>query len=333
MIDRMSDEGERADEAAGRGRLAFLGPIPRIASWLGGSLALISAVFYAAGYLALRAQLELLGLAGLVSPSNQRFVQEGGRFFLELGLELNTLLSLLILGGLAALVIYGIARPILAWRRRKRPERVGWLRRWAARHHLRLRVIGFVALVITLFALARDPDEFLAPLQISGLLFEPSAPPPSEGTLSDAESLRRLLLSGDEEGLRWRFREYLAFELLALALFLGSWWLAARWRLRLLLTAPFWLVLVIYTLALPMLYGVLRYREAAPVVSVNAEALGRPEGSELFLLERTEEELLLWDPASRRAIWLPFAGVRSAEVLRIDYLVRPGAGAGAGGGA
>ena len=53
--------------------------------WLGGSLAAITAIFYATGYLITRAHLNLLGLHGVLDFDNHYIVQEGGKFFLVVG--------------------------------------------------------------------------------------------------------------------------------------------------------------------------------------------------------------------------------------------------------
>ena len=53
--------------------------------WLGGSLASITAVFYATGYLITRAHLSMLGLHGVLDFDNHYIVQEGGKFFLVVG--------------------------------------------------------------------------------------------------------------------------------------------------------------------------------------------------------------------------------------------------------
>ena len=65
--------------------------------WLSGALAGIGAILYACGYLLSTAQLHLLGLSGLVNYGQERYVEEGGRFLVDvLGLLGEILLNLLI---------------------------------------------------------------------------------------------------------------------------------------------------------------------------------------------------------------------------------------------
>jgi len=53
--------------------------------WLSGSLAGISAVVYACGYLITRAQLHLFGVSGFFPLSADHFMQEGAKFLVVIG--------------------------------------------------------------------------------------------------------------------------------------------------------------------------------------------------------------------------------------------------------
>ena len=64
--------------------------------WVGGSLAGITAVFYACGYLVTRAHMSMLGLYGFVTFDGDHFLQEGAKFLMAIGKELAEILTVAI---------------------------------------------------------------------------------------------------------------------------------------------------------------------------------------------------------------------------------------------
>jgi len=88
--------------------------------WLSGALAGIGAILYACGYLLSTAQLHLLGLSGLVNYGQERYVEEGGRFLIDvLGLLGEILLNLLISAGFVALLVLLVLAPLGYFMRRR----------------------------------------------------------------------------------------------------------------------------------------------------------------------------------------------------------------------
>jgi hypothetical protein len=89
----------------------FVAGIKAFSLWLGGSLAGISAMLYATGYLITRAHLNLLGLYGIVDFGNDYIVQEGAKFFLVIGYSyvLGVILPLLAIAAVAAIVPLALA--------------------------------------------------------------------------------------------------------------------------------------------------------------------------------------------------------------------------------
>ncbi len=287
--------------------------------WLSGSLAGIGAILYAAGYLLTSAQLNMLGLSGLVVYGHDHYVQEGGRFTIAVaGLLGEILLNLLIAAGFLSLPVLLILGPIAYWKR----ERLGltepdWLKRLPERldrkWHGAWRILAIAVLLVLLFATSEDPQSFNAPLAISGLLF--SHETPVDGSLAD------LLLSGNSARLKAFFANSLLMELKAGTLSLLAWHVAAPWRLRLLVTAPFFLIFFLYSLLLPMLYGVLQRQITLPVVTLSVDGpWPGSDAAKLILLNKSDGAFVLWDVESKKVLWLPAGAVRSAQIRQMEPL-------------
>jgi len=102
--------------------------------WLGGSLASITAMFFATGYLITRAHLSMLGLHGVLDFDNHYIVQESGKFFLVVGYSTVSNVALPLLAVLGPAVIAAmVVRHLLGSR----------AQRWHAL--LRSRLPGFGA--------------------------------------------------------------------------------------------------------------------------------------------------------------------------------------------
>lgn len=291
--------------------------------WLSGSLAGIGAILYACGYLLTSAQLHMLGLSGLVNYGHERYVEEGGRFLIAvMGLLGEILLNLLITGGFLALLVLLVIGPLALFKRKRLGAvQAHWQNRLARLNQKwpgAWRGPAFAVLLVLLLATSEDPQTFNAPLAISSLLF--AQPAPAQAGLSG------LLLAGDDARLKAFFANSLLMELKAGTLLLLAWQVAAPWRLRLLLCAPFFLIFLLYTLLLPMLYGVLQRQIRLPVVSLSAAGAWPGSGAEkLFLLNKTEREFVLWDAQAKRVLWLPAAAVQAAEIRQVEPLFAGGA--------
>lgn len=75
--------------------------------WIGGSLAGITAVLYACGYLVTRAHMNMLGLYGFVEFDNDHFLQEGAKFLIVAGYDpaVMTMIFLSIAGLLVGVTV------------------------------------------------------------------------------------------------------------------------------------------------------------------------------------------------------------------------------------
>ena len=289
--------------------------------WLSGSLAGIGAILYACGYLLTSAQLHMLGLSGLVTYGNERYVEEGGRFLIAvMGLLGEILLNLLITGGFLVVLILLIVAPIAYFKREQlRAMQANWQSRlMQLKDNGAWRGSVFALLLVLLLATSEDPQTFNAPLEISSLLFAQAAP--THGSLAG------LLIAGNNTSLKAFFANSLLMELKTGTLLLLAWQVASPWRWRLLLTAPFFLIFLLYTLLLPMLYGVLQRQIRLPVVTLTAASAWPGSSAEkLFLLNKNEHEFVLWDAQAKQVLWLPVTAVQAAQIRQIEPLFAKGA--------
>jgi len=289
--------------------------ITAILGWLSGSLAGVAAFFFACGYLIKRAHLNLLGISALFSFTEEQYMQEGARFIADMADMLaRTALPLLMLA------ISLLAIGLLLWqsrlRRRLDPARA-WLAHLFERRRLACLCAAYGALLILLALLVeREIALFAPPLAVSDLLFLTAEIPQG-----DAGQVREWLLTGDRASLDNLYFNLTLSVFKAGLLLLLAWRVAETWRLRLFLTAPFALAFLLSTLLLPMSYGVLKRPARFPRISVDSDSrmLGSVRG-DLYLLDKTGDEFVVWESAARRVLWVPRDQVKSAEIGQAQFL-------------
>jgi hypothetical protein len=298
--------------------------------WLSGSLAGIAAVLYSFGYLVARAQLNLLGLQGLVAQDADHFLQEGAKFLVVLAADYLSpafpwlyFAGWLLLAALPLLVLVGW----LAARRRQALQQLAdrlALRGTQALQQLpwSWRKLAFAALVLVLLLrLTTHLNPFVDVLAVADILYATPVSSESQGSTE----IRQWLTSPDRADLvllKSRFGELLRGAAEVALVVVAVWYLGAASPWRLWLALPFMVVLVVYTLLLPMAYGVLVRPNEYPLVAVSSDSplLAGVRG-DLFLLRRTGDEFVFWDKAARRVLWVPasqVAGV-SARASRLLF--------------
>lgn len=298
--------------------------VKQFITWIGGALAGLSLLFYAAGYLVYRAHLNMLGLNGVVGYPHEQLLYEGAKFYFTVGAYL---LKMFFVVGIASLVVVILAMLLrqVRWIDRAASSTAMWVRarvaQWNDRRPALLRSCALAVLAV-LFVL--HTDRFFYPLEdlysaIAHLLYVP-APPAGSGVcvvarapgdagesvaaavtlwLQQGEACRRQLLG--------EFRRLLAGYLLLLA---GGYFalrhrsLRSAWVYRV-ATVTLLVYGALYTLLLPAAFGVLVRSPVYPVVSLQG---GAPT---LHLLHRESTTLLVWDPAQRKAAWMPVGGAVS----------------------
>jgi hypothetical protein len=297
--------------------------------WLTTSLAGIAAIFYACGYLVVRAQLNMLGLFGLFEYPREHYLQEGGKFFVAVtGMLIGKLLprmvmmlyvlafvSIIVLLFLAVCYFFRWSGFIERCGRVKSyilamPKGWPWL--WS---FLLLLCFAFILVFYVLDYL----NSFAAVLGVSNLLYG------SSDTISgsdDASLIIRWLLQGDSQRLQLYFLHLIKGELLAIFLLTAAWYTAAVFqKARLWLVSPFIIVSVLYTIFTPMAYGVLVRPTKYAVVFLQwkdepiAEA---PSG--FYLLNKSDREFVIWDRDHKKVLCISTDLVWGSQVSELRPL-------------
>ncbi len=287
-------------------------------TWIGGAVAGLSILFYAAGYLVYRSHVNMLGLNGVVDYPHEQLLYEGAKFYFTVGAYL--LKTFFVVGiALLILVILVMLLRNVGWIDRTALRMGGWMRariaRWNERRPALLRAC-MLALLGVLFVL--HTDRFFYPLEdlysgIEHLLYVPMpAAVPADCAIPDAAgrnagdmvaAVTLWLQQGEQcrRQLLGEFRRLLAGYLLLLTAGYFAFRhheLSRTWVYRV-GTVTLLVYGVLYTLLLPVAFGVLVRSPVYPVVSLK----GGPPA--LHLLHREGQVLLVWDPAARKAAWLP----------------------------
>lgn len=299
--------------------------------WIGASLAGITAVLYACGYLVTRAHLHMLGLYGFVEFNSDHFLQEGAKFFLEVAYDLAevALLFFTAVGIMLVPVVIGsligkrrvlaLLERFTAWRELRRSTQAPRIARG-------LFYGGLFAALIWLTGNSLHPS--YAPLCISDLLYSDDG-----GNECSTDGiphqlslpLQAALRTGDAATLENAFGERLTQAIYLVILACVAWYTVAPWRWRSWLIAPFLVSMGLFLLLLPMDYGVLKRPTVYPVLSLIADAdagvdaAGSPTAT-LFLLDKTDSEFIAWDASARKVVWMPADTLARAEIIRMHDL-------------
>jgi hypothetical protein len=302
--------------------------------WLSGALAGLGALLYACGYLITRAQLHLFGVSGFFPLSADHFMQEGARFFVVIGNKVIETLLAVVAFGLVVTVVVLVAWAACRQWRPDTPSRLaaGLTGVHASAERLHRRLVPWspaisvylLLLAVLVVQLESYRERFTSPLEVSDVLYATAAPDAADAT---RRHVQQWMLAGDRLRLGAYFTDLLDAEIRAALLLLVAWYVTLSLSRRVLLLAPFVITLVLYTLYLPMVYGVLvrptSYNEVALHFRVGHDA---STSGRLFLLSSTDNEFVVWDATLRTVLWIPKTEVLRAEVRRVESLfVRRGA--------
>jgi len=283
-------------------------------TWLAGAATGIAALFYAVGYLSLRAHAELLGLTGFVQFDHDEFLQEGARFFIVAAAAIGQSVLAATAGlGALSLIVLGLRRVALQ-SLAKLPRVISGAARWAPRGR---RVAFAVVALAFLWTLWDDIGAFRSPLCVTSLLYR--APDLSACPKDyDAPAFISRLQEGQSQALQQAFDDLL-FAGLGHAIFLTALaaWLARPWTVRRWLLLPFLLAVGLMLLLLPMTYGVMVKPVRYPRVALTL-ADHSANGERLYLVHRDEHGIVVWDSERRVLVWQPLSAVLRADVEGID---------------
>ena len=288
-------------------------------AWLASSLGAIGAIFYASGFLISTAHLQLLGLSQIMTYSHEHYVQQGGEFMRYIAaywMQAGLLFSIVVV-----LPIFLAANIFQRWTGAEHRRWVSKLQRLLRWERWPWRGIAYLALFGMLGFVCSDPQSFEQPLALSKLLFNPTNPAPK----SAAAALVSKFLSGDTNGLDAAFERLLLPHFLASVLFVFSFFVTQTWAptLRRLAIAPFALVFLLYTILLPMVFGVLKVPVEFPTARVHLSGdTALQDGPRIFLLNKTEKEFILFDQDRRTMIWLPHERIERIEIDGIASILK-----------
>lgn len=285
----------------------------------------VPALLYLAGYAAVAAQVQSLGLANAVAIE-ANYLLVGAEFVATLAVLLGQVLVSITYVGMIAAVVGALL--LLALFRRNEPLR-------SLRQNARIRVLDFDAkwgwrvrlpvltllLVLTLTGL--DARLLIDVSNISNLLFAPAPPASVPNMVRRVHELLTEQSQASNRALRTHLAEVELLMVRAAMLLALAWKAASIFRLRLVLILPFAVVLAFYLFYLPRLYGVMLQPLRFPLVSLRA-ADGRIVhlAPKVFQLRRTEAEFVVWDPSERKVAVVAAQRVDQIEVSAAEPILR-----------
>lgn len=294
----------------------------------------LGVIFYAMGYLINRGHLVVLGIYGLFDASYVELITEGVMFALTIayfiGEVLLPLAALFAVAALTAGLVLWLSRyfGLTAHLRELALPFTHWT------HRPPLNAVLYFALLL-LFLKHYDLyfESFQAPLAITSVLYRANASQNGSDALdaacrspnpSETTQIRCWLEQRNTARALAHFRELFWGEVFAAMLLAGAWRVTVNWRWRLLWVSPFAISFVIYTVYLPMVYGILVDPMEYPVITLDPAAVALVQSSgKLFLLNQTDQNFVLWDSQGKRVLWIPTSQVKWAAILQTENLFGP----------
>lgn len=318
------------------GAKAILSGLKGFFVWLAGSIAGISAVLYAVGFLVTRAHLSMLGLYGFVAYSNDVFLQEGAKFFIVVGHEVlrGTAAPLLSLFAVFAALCFALqpllaATRLAAWCKRRLRGVGDAIYRLGKRMSIPpstlrelLRRAVFVALLFVALEYAGDAlGPSISPLCLSNLLYAGAHVTQCPASLQEqSNQLLAMVTSANSDGLSRAFYDlFYTVATLVIASYL-AWRVAQPWRYRSWFISPLIAVSLLFVILLPMDYGVLQRPVSYPRIELAPDLRHETGRGVLFLMNKGSGEFVLWDESAKQLLWIPTSGLTGAEIKGVEDL-------------
>lgn len=282
--------------------MELLRSLSLLLGWFSGTLVGITACLFAFGYVITAANLRMLGLTEQVVRYDPSIYVVRGSVFLwdiaSVAIHNGTVLAIFAVVALAVFwPLYRLCAPVVA--------RVA---EWIAKHGHVSRGGIVLALYATIFGLMALTFETYYYENLphggrgTGLLFDRNC---GADRASPADGVR----SAD-------FGNVLLATFLVLALVPAAWRLTATMRHRTVLFAPFALVAVAFANLLLTIYGAVRFENTFYEIGIPPSVERGSEPVRLFIVNRTSDEFILWDPAGTELLWLPAQSVDTAHIGR-----------------
>ncbi len=306
--------------------MSILKSITTSIGWLAGSLAAISAVLGGCGFIVVRSHSSLLGLGDFLQYSNHQYVIEGAQFLLytifvanETVLRMGVLLLLTI--GVPFFVYAKSAR--WAKIRDRLKNRMGSLVKKHAWLFLLLACIVLIGLFF--FRLVPFLDDLKKPMTISDLLVADTtalkASDSCKALILDSACIASRIVRGERAQLEgYYFGLLLHYLEAALILFL-IWRLSVNWSRKIIVRLPFAAMFLVFTLLMPMCYGVLvKPAELCPLTLKWKNDFSAIPASDLFILQKSDNAFIAWNHEQRKIVWYPANRVAMAIIGNRQHL-------------
>jgi hypothetical protein len=324
----MTDSVPRLQDAGIPEAIGIVSGLKGFMVWIGGSLAGMTAILYVCGYLITTAHIYTLGLYGLVDFSKDYFLLEGAKFVLavvigiaQIAINPISILAMAIIAPLALAAIFAKTPLTSAWRRLLDWYEPHSATAWATAARFSL----YCTLLITSAVIAFDSLRAISfHLQISDLLYSVIDPGRCRPELIQ---VRDAFLCGRFASLRSAFNAQLWSAIKLIVLSCIAWNVVAKWRWRAWLIGPLLFVTVLLVLLLPMEFGALLKPTRYPVVRIQT-GTSAPQSpvKDQFLIDRSERGFTVWDPSTRRVLWIPAGDVARMETTAVRELFETPAG-------
>lgn len=312
-----------ADRATADGGVALPVPVAGVrqvaaaVTWLTGSLAGLGAILYVVGYYVTLSHLDMLGLDVLAFHYDPNlYIQRGGAFFLLCALDVVEFAYVYLFAAATVLLVARFVFPLLSSRlarisatRRISALASGWRAIW--------RFIAYGMLILLLVPQIVGHLRFPDVASASDVLYAGHAHG-ERGRLA-----LQFITSGGVEDLQAIFGRLVQEQTYIGLLVFLAWGIVSAWGGRLLLLLPFAALFLISFTWLPLEFGKLVVLTNFPEVRVGLEpgpdALPLPPDA-LFLLNKTDGEVALWDARRREVVWLPARRIAALQVLQTKPL-------------
>lgn len=328
-----------------------MGYLKSFIGWLAVSFSGILAVGYGVGFLVLRSHLHMLGLDYVFDVRNSEYIEEGGKFFynssillidylLDITKEIILLISIVI-GALATITGFVLLLMLIVIYRfnyRKLKEFI--VNTWSKIKSACKKIFQFQKLntwyvqgvlsilIYTFFigALPLKDVSFFAPISVSGVLYYTKQETTNHDNVNKLEDkILKSIREGEEDFCNQYYTSLLVI-LIVFGLILLT---IKKFFLLGLFTRlcyiPLFLVFLICLLIIPLTYGVLIVPNVYPKAAVSAKedaVIEIPEGL-LYLINRDERELVLWDDRLKQVYITYTKDIATVKIIGQSNIFKP----------
>lgn len=324
--------------------IIILKKVTQFIGWLTGSVAGITAILYACGYLIILYHIQVLGLYNIIPYDNMAYIHQGAKFFISSVTILADDLLIIILITVVVTIIYGVL--ILTQRGSgwivKTKTQINCAMNFLLCHHSpRKNGMFMIVFSVLLFALLMFKIAFVAHMDISGMLIETcqvrkciKTGPKTDSFIDECLKLRspekniqirglvetrnhvvNCILNNDVDALTDKYRHLLELCLLSgfIAIVVNKVITANKFNRAFVM--PFMIIFLFYALLLPVNFGILMRQIDYPSIAKLVSTKGDISGI-FHLLGKSDQELMFWDASSCAVLRLPQKEVQEMYISK-----------------